>query len=154
MPVHQLGDGMLDLDAAVDLDEVGVALGVDQELERAQVLVAGRGHGLDGPLGELLAGGVGERRAGRLLDQLLVAPLDRAVALAHVDGVAEAVDRDLDLDVAVVVEVLLQVQRVVAEAGLGLGAADLEGATPARAAVRTRRMPLPPPPADGLIRTG
>jgi hypothetical protein len=78
-------------------------------------------------IGQIRASGVGERRARRLLDDLLVAALDRAVTLAHVDGVAEAVHRDLDLDVAVVVEELLEIERVVAEAGLGLGAADLEG---------------------------
>ena len=54
----ELGDGMLHLDAAVDLDEVGVALGVDEELQRAQVLVAGRRDGPNGPLGQLLAGGI------------------------------------------------------------------------------------------------
>ena len=83
-----------------------------------------------------------------------MAALDRAVALAHVDAVAVAVDRDLDLDVAVLVEPLLEVERVVAEGGLRLGAADAAGPTRARAAVRTMRMPLPPPPADGLMRTG
>ena len=53
-------------------------------------------------------------------------PLDRAVTLAHVNGIAEAVHRHLNLDVAVVFEVLLEIQGVVAKAGLGLGAADLE----------------------------
>src|SRR5450759_934358 len=52
--------------------------------------------------------------------------LDRAVAFAQVDGMAETIHRHLDLDVAVVLEELLQVQGVVAKAGLGLGAADLE----------------------------
>ncbi len=52
---------------------------------------------------------------GALLDDLLVAALDRAVALADVDAVAVAVDDDLDLDVAVFLEPLLEVQRVVAE---------------------------------------
>ncbi len=55
-----------------------------------------------------------------------MAPLDGAVALAEVDAVPVAVDRDLDLDVAVLVEPLLEVQRVVAERRLGLRAADLE----------------------------
>ena len=43
---------MLDLDPAVDLDEVEVARAVDEELERADVLVAGRDDGPDRPLGE------------------------------------------------------------------------------------------------------
>ncbi len=98
------------------------------------VLVAGRDDGPDGALGEVGPGGVGQGRRRRLLDDLLVPPLDRAVALAQVDTVAVAVDRDLDLDVAVLVEPLLEVQRVVAEGGLGLGPADPDARTPARAA--------------------
>ena len=47
--------------------------------------------------------------AGRLLDELLVAALDRAVALAEVDDVAVAVGEDLDLDVARVGQVALEV---------------------------------------------
>ena len=43
---------------------------------------------------------LGQRRRGRLLDQLLVAALDRALALAEVDDVALAVAQHLELDVA------------------------------------------------------
>ena len=121
---QHLGDRVLDLDPAVDLDEVEVAGGVDEELERADVLVAGRDGGPDGALRELGPGRVREGRRRRLLDDLLVAALDRAVALAEVDAVAVAVDGDLDLDVAVLVEPLLEVERVVAERRLRLGAAD------------------------------
>ena len=99
---------------------------VDEELERADVLVAGRHDGPDRPLGELGAAAGDRAGVGRLLEDLLVAPLDRAVALAEVDAVAVAVDRDLDLDVAVLVEPLLEVERVVAERGLRLAAADPE----------------------------
>ncbi len=123
---EHLGDRVLDLDPAVDLDEVRVAGAVDEELEGADVLVA-RGH--DGPNRRLRQGRAGlrrQRRRRRLLEDLLVAPLDGAVALAEVDAGAEPVDRDLDLDVAVVVEPLLEVDRVVAERGLRLGAADLD----------------------------
>ena len=83
-----------------------------------------------------------------------MAALDRAVALAEVDAVAVAIDRDLDLDVAVLVEPLLEVERVVAERGLRLRAADAAATDSSSRGVRTIRMPLPPPPADGLMRTG
>ena len=121
---QHLGHGVLDLDAAVDLDEVRVAVAVDEELERADVLVAGGHDRADRALGEVRRGGRRERRRRGLLDDLLVAALDRAVALAEVDAAAVAVDRHLDLDVAVLVEPLLEVERVVAERGLRLGAAD------------------------------
>ena len=72
-------------------------------------------------------------RRGRLLDQLLVAALDRAVALAELDDVAVRVAEDLDLDVARVGEVALQVDRAVAEEALPLAARGVE-----RAAARPR----------------
>jgi hypothetical protein len=115
---------MLDLDPAVDLDEVEVAVAIDEELERPDVLVAGGDDGLDGALVELGAGGVGQRWRGALLEDLLVASLDGAVAVTEVDAMAVAIDRDLDFDVAVLVEPLLEVQRIVAEGGLRLGPAD------------------------------
>ncbi len=67
-------------------------------------------------------GADGRRRP--LLDDLLVTALDRAVALAEMDPVALAIDRDLDLDVAVVLEPRLEIQGVVAEGGLRLGPTD------------------------------
>ena len=133
-PGPHLRHRVLDLDPAVDLDEVEVGVPVHQELEGAEVLVPGGHDGPDRPLRELLAGGLRQRRCRRLLDQLLVATLDRAVALAEVDAVAVAVDHDLDLDVAVVLQPLLEVERVVAEGGAGLGPADLEGGLAARGA--------------------
>ena len=61
-------------------------------------------------------------RGGGLLQHLLVAALQRAVALAQVADVAEAVGDHLQLDVPRRLEVALHVDRVVAERGLGLGA--------------------------------
>src|SRR5665811_1101957 len=52
-------DRMLNLDPAVDFNEVGVTLGVYEELERAQVLVSGRGHGPERLLRQSVAGGGG-----------------------------------------------------------------------------------------------
>ena len=64
--------------------------------------------------------------AGRLLDQLLVAALDRAVALAEVNDVAVGVGEHLDLDVAGVGQVALEVDRRVAEELLALAGRALE----------------------------
>ena len=62
----------------------------------------------------------GDDRGGRFLEHLLVAALQRAVALAEMDRVALAVAEHLELDVARVAEVLLEIDGVVAERGLGL----------------------------------
>ena len=58
----------------------------------------------------------------RLFPDLLVAALQRAVALAEMDGLAVAVADHLDLDVARLAEIFLHVDGVVAEGGAGLGA--------------------------------
>jgi len=75
-PRHLLGDGMLDLYPRVHLDEVEVALGIHEELDRPRVLVLGRLGGANGRLAHLLAQVGREEGGGRLLDELLVAPLD------------------------------------------------------------------------------
>jgi hypothetical protein len=122
-----LGDRVLDLDARIAFDEeVPAALGIDQELHRAGILVAGgagEGHGIGE---DALAQRVVEAGRGRHLDHLLMAQLDRAVALEQVHDVALAVAQDLDLDVARPRHDLLEEDRVVAKGGLGLALAARE----------------------------
>ena len=95
-----LGDRVLDLQPGVDLEE-GEQLftGVVEELDGAGAAVAD-GHGE--PLGRRLQlGGLlgGQDRGGGLLDDLLVAPLHRAVPYAQRPRGALPVGDDLDLDV-------------------------------------------------------
>ena len=68
-----------------------------------------------------------DRGRRRLLDQLLVAALQRAVALAEVDHVAVRVGEHLDLDVARVGQVALEVHGRVGEELLALARGALEG---------------------------
>src|SRR5439155_15314963 len=56
-----------------------------------------------------------DRRGGRLLEDLLVPPLQAAVALAEVDALAMRVEEELDLDVARPLEELLEDEPIVAE---------------------------------------
>ena len=119
-----LGHRVLDLEARVHLHEVEAAVGVEQELEGADVGVADRLDRLDRGGGAASARvSLGQRGRRRLLDHLLVAALDRALALAEVRVVAVLVGDDLDLDVARPLAVPLHVHLGVAERGLRLGAA-------------------------------
>ena len=138
---------MLDLEAGVDLEEGDRAVLGDEELARAGTVVAGLG---EDPLGGLVELGdlrVGEERRGRLLDELLVAALERAVAGGDDDDVAVLVGEALGLDVARPVEELLDEALAAAERRDGLadgrlvelgdlleGASDLEAATAAAVA--------------------
>ena len=61
-----------------------------------------------------------KERARRLLDDLLVTPLDRAFALAQIQHMALVVAEHLDLDVARLLDVFLDENAVVGEARLAL----------------------------------
>ena len=114
-PVDQLGDGVLDLEPGVHLEEEEVAV-LEEELDGAGVDVAARLGHLDRGLAHRLANLVGEVGRRALLDQLLVAALARAVALAEPHRVAVRVGEHLHLDVARPGEVALDVALGAAEA--------------------------------------
>ena len=129
LPVHEveagdhLGDRMLDLQPRVHLEEVERAVGVEQELDRAGVGVAGRFRAPPRPRRAMRRRRSGvHRQRRRLLDDFLVAPLDRALALDERDDGAVVVAEQLDLDVPRTGDPALEVDGRVAERGPGLGA--------------------------------
>ena len=120
---HHLGHGMLDLEPGVHLEEVELAV-LEDELHGAGVEVA-----------DLLcdpARGLREARAQpgvesgrrRLLQQLLVTALDRALALAEESHAPVRVGHDLRLDVPGALDRALGVDPRVAEGGLRLAARE------------------------------
>src|SRR3546814_19586099 len=105
---------MLDLYASVHLDEVEVAVFIE-ELERTGAAVADIDARLDAAGLHLAAGFFVDQRGRGLLDHLLVTALQRAVAIAEVDGVALAVGQDLDFHVARIGTELLEVNTRIAQ---------------------------------------
>ena len=97
-------------------------------------------------------GGVDQWR-GSLFDDLLVTTLEAALPLEQVQGLAGAVCEHLHLDVTGSLKEALDEQRVVSESGKRLATRRLEGALSSDASA-TDRIPLPPPPAEGLMSTG
>jgi hypothetical protein len=124
-PGHHLGDAVLDLDAGVHLQEE-VLVALLQSLDGAGGAIPDGGGRVGGDLADALTHLRVHMRGRRLLDQLLVAPLDRAVALPQVDHVTVGIGEDLDLDVAWVLEVALEVHRGVREELLALARCPLE----------------------------
>ncbi len=123
------GDGVLHLDARVDLDEVpGAGIGVHQELDGAGVVVAGGAGQGDGSIGQGGASGGIQGDGGRDLHHLLMAALDGAIALVEMEDVAVAVAEDLDFDVAGAADVAFEKNGVVAESGLGFAAGFFQAA--------------------------
>ena len=115
--VHHLRDRMLDLQPGVHLHEEELVgpVGRDDELDRAGARVAARAGGLD-RLGTHRRPHLGvEQRRRCLLDDLLMAALQAALALAEMDDVAVCVGQHLDLDVPRIADEALDQQRVVTE---------------------------------------
>ena len=115
-----LGDRVLDLQAGVDLEEADRAVAGHEELARAGADVAGLAEDRLGRLVEARDLVVGQVRRGRLLDELLVAALQRAVAGGDDDDVAVRVGQALGLDVARLVEELLDEALAATERADGL----------------------------------
>jgi hypothetical protein len=86
-----------------------------RKLQRAGVGVASGAHRGDGCFAHPRPQIGVEQRRGRLLDDLLMAALHRALALKKMDGVAVVVAKDLELDVVGMLDQLLQVDAVVAK---------------------------------------
>src|SRR5919201_2894836 len=107
---------MLDLDAAVELEEEEVAA-VEHELRGAGVLVPDRARERDGRFADRCAQRLVDRGRRCFLQHLLVPALDRALAFAESD-VAE----QLDLDVVRPLDVALAEHAIVAERRLRLAA--------------------------------
>ena len=145
-PGDRLGDGMLDLQPRVHFHEIEFAVLVEQEFQRAGALIADRldrgdrdrAHAYPQPRRHLW------RR--RFLDQLLMPPLHRAVALAEMDGVAVAVAEHLDFDVPGIDDGALQDHGGIAERALRLGA---RAAQRVRERRRIRHKPHAAPAAAG-----
>ena len=122
--VDELGHGMLDLEPGVHLEEVELAVLAEQELDRAGAAVAATERGRHGHVAEPRAQLRVDGDRGRLLDQLLAAALDRALALAEGAHVAVRVGHDLHLDMPRGRDVALEEDRRVAEGGGRLRARD------------------------------
>ena len=121
-PGHQLGHRMLDLEAGVHFEVVEGPVLVE-ELDRSGVGVAAAQRHGDGCLAHGCPHVVGKIGSRRLLNELLVAALGRAVTFAEVDGVAVGVGQYLNLDVTGGGQVPLHVDLVTGEVGqrLALG---------------------------------
>ena len=123
-----LRDRVLDLDPRVHLHEEVLAVRCEQALDRPGRPVAGGTRRVDGERADTAPELAVDPGRGRLLDELLVPTLDRAVALAEVDDVAVGVREHLHLDVARIDEVALGVHGRVAEVAETLPSRRLERA--------------------------
>src|SRR5437870_5571238 len=122
-----LGDGVLDLDARIDFDEVEEAgIGIKEEFDGAGVVQV---HGVadgEGSVEDALAGGGFEIMGRRHFDDFLMAALQGAIALVQVNQMAVVIAKKLHLDVPGVLDKLFQKDVGDAEgrSGFALGLLD------------------------------
>ena len=128
-PRHFFGDRMLHLQARVHLEEIEGRLtaAADQELDGAGVDIPCRPGGSDRRCRHSLAQRRRQNRRRALLDDLLMAPLDRAIALEQVNDSAAAVAEHLHLDMMAPLDQALDIQRAVAERRDRFTACRLDG---------------------------
>ncbi len=122
-----LGDRVLDLDPGVHFHEIEIlARFIDEVFDGAGVLIVDVADEVDGGLAH--AGAEFRREQGRraFLDDLLVAALHRAIALAEVDEVAVGIADDLELDVVRVEHEFFEITTAIAEADDGLAGRGLK----------------------------
>ena len=126
LPVHEIEAGhhlrhrMLDLQPGVHLEEIERAVGVEQELNRAGVgvstVLATAAAAADASAGAARD----DRDRRRLLDDLLMPPLDRTLALDKRHDRPETIAKQLNLDMTRTRQPALEVDAGVAKRGAGL----------------------------------
>jgi hypothetical protein len=122
-----LGNGVLDLDTGVNLNEVVAVLLVDQELGGTGVSVVNRLGELDSVGQDGVSGSNRQVLRGCNLNDLLVSSLDGTVTFKQVNNVAVVVTQQLNLNVLGLVQETLNKDCAVAEGTLGLGGCSLKG---------------------------
>ena len=117
---------MLDLQARVHLEEIEVAILVDDEFDGAGIRVTGGFGDAHGDLAHTPAHIFGDDRRRRFFEYLLMAALHGAFALAEVDAVAVLVGEDLHFHVPRILDVFLDIDFAVAERAFGLATRSFE----------------------------
>src|SRR5471030_113259 len=120
------GDRVFDLHAGVHLDELELAVFI-QELEGAGAAVADLAASFGAAVADFFDQLARDAGRWRLFDDLLVAALHRAVALAQPDGVFVFVGQDLDFHVTRIFQILLHIDFRIAEGGARFGLGHRHG---------------------------
>ena len=115
---------MLNLHPGVHLDKVKRVV-FEQELKRARTAIPHVEAGAHTGIANLVAQGIIDTGGWRLLDDFLMAALQRAVAITEMNRIALPVRQHLNFDVARPLQEFLHVDNRRAEGGLGLGLGHL-----------------------------
>src|SRR6185312_54187 len=118
---HHLCYRMLDLNTRVHLDEVQAAVFVHEELDSAGVDVSNIAEAAFEFVANLLSEFWRYLRRRRFFNELLMPPLNTALAFAQRHYFSMLIGDDLELNVARPLDKLLHVKIAISECGCGLG---------------------------------
>src|SRR5438093_3513434 len=108
-PGHPLGDRVFHLEAGVHFEEIKMPLAIEHKLHSPSVIIASGLGDLEGRCGHLFPQSLRYRWGWGFFEDLLIAPLDRALALAQMDEGAVHITEDLHLYMARPLQVTFQV---------------------------------------------
>src|ERR1700688_1351321 len=123
---HHFSDRVLHLYTRVHLNEVKLAVFIHQKFNGSCIHIADFGTRSLENAADLRPQFGAYLHGRRFFDQLLMAALDAAFALAEADDVAVLIGQYLEFDVARPLDELLHVEIAVAKGGSGLGRSLLE----------------------------
>ena len=123
--VNLFGDRVFDLNTGVHFHEVEIPIVIDEILDGTGILVSDAFAELDRGIAHLFAKLGGHERGWAFLHDLLVAALQRAVALSEMHDAAVLIAEDLELNVVGIDDELLDINGTVTESFFGLHASGV-----------------------------
>ena len=133
LPLHQIESGehfrdaVFHLQSDIHLHEPEISGLIQQEFQRSCPNIADFPDGIHRPCDDCLPLVRRHSRRGGLLDELLVAPLQRAVPLPQAHHISLLVCQNLQFHVPGGIDVFFQIQRAVSEGTDGLGGSLMPG---------------------------
>src|SRR6185503_10528784 len=110
-----LGHRMLDLQTGIHFEKVEVLLLIEQKLQRSRADVADRAGALNGDPADAPARAIVHSGRRRFFENLLMAPLNRALAIVEMNDVAVIVGENLNFHVARPLDEFLDIKPGIAE---------------------------------------
>src|SRR5882672_1036138 len=107
--------GMLYLQARIHFKKIKSARGVYKKFDRASIRIPSFARETQGGFAHRAPQFGRDERRWRLLDHFLVPPLDRALALAEINGVAVFIGKNLYFDMARAIQIAFEIDAAVTE---------------------------------------
>src|SRR5260370_27546628 len=148
-PEDLFGNRMFYLNPRIHFHEIEITVLIDEIFHRARVFIANRCCEFYGAATHFLSNIIINHRGRAFLDDLLVAPLDRAIAFAEMNDAAVTIATDLKLNMVGTNDKLLHIDTAIPEGLLSLSSGRVKSLNQA-IDVMSRTHTTPPSPGHCL----